>query len=93
MPRPVLTQYLLKLATDQTEMVRFRASKTSARQAMEAAGLTAEHREAVLSGDSERLQRAVNDELRECQGAIDRDVAITDITHEISLPLPSAPPE
>lgn len=93
MPRPVLTQYLLKLATDQDEMVRFRAGKASAKRAMEDAGLTPEHREAVLSKDSELLQRAVNDELRECQGAMDRDIAITAITHLISIPLPRPPEE
>jgi hypothetical protein len=90
MPRPVLTQYLLKLATDQDEIVRFRAGK-AARQAMKDAGLTPEQSEAVLSGDSDRLQRAVNDELRECQTVVERDIAITDITHVIAVRLP--PPE
>lgn len=59
MARPVLTEYLLKLATDPDEFARFRKSRTGARQQMRAAGLTEEQCDVVLSRDSERVHKAI----------------------------------
>jgi hypothetical protein len=93
MARPVLTEYLLKLATDYNEIVRFRASKAEATKSMEDAKLSPDQREAVLSGDWDRLQKAVNEELKSIHSAVASEVAITAITHTVGLKIPHIPKE
>ena len=63
MPRPALTEYLLKLSTDQAEFDRFRSSRGEATQSMKDAGLTEEHQEIVLRANSTELEAAVTEEL------------------------------
>jgi len=59
MERPRLTEFLLRLATDVESQAKFRRSKSAAMKMMEEAGLTCEQQEAVLSGESRRVQEAV----------------------------------
>jgi hypothetical protein len=64
MKRPVLTEFLLKLATDPGELEAFRKSKADAESAMKAAGLTVAQRRAVLKGAKREILAAVNAELK-----------------------------
>lgn len=64
MERPVLTEYLLKLATNQRAMDRFRRSRASARKAMTAAGLSRAECDLILKGNSKSIQAAVRREVR-----------------------------
>jgi hypothetical protein len=59
MARPVLAEYLLKLATDPTEFVRFRESRAEAKRRMQEAGLTEDQIEIVLSKDPDRVKAAI----------------------------------
>jgi hypothetical protein len=59
MGRPRLTEFLLRLATDVEAQATFRQNKSAAFEMMEDAGLTFEQKEAVLSGETRRVQEAV----------------------------------
>ena len=59
MGRPRLTEFLLRLATDVESQAAFRRSKNEAAKMMHEAGLTHEQCEAVLSGETYRVQEAV----------------------------------
>jgi hypothetical protein len=59
MARPVLAEYLLKLATDPKEFARFRESGAEAKRRMREAGLTEDQIEAVLSKDPARVKAAI----------------------------------
>jgi hypothetical protein len=59
MERPRLTEFLLRLATDMETQAKFRHSKSEAVEMMEEAGITCEQQEAVLSGETRRVQEAV----------------------------------
>ena len=70
MERPRLTEFLLRLATDMETQAKFRHSKSEAVEIMEEAGLSCEQQEAVLSGETRRVQEVViletGDLLRRC---------------------------
>jgi len=59
MARPVLAEYLLKLATDPREFACFRESEAEAKRRMREAGLTEDQIEAVLSKDPKRVKAAI----------------------------------
>jgi hypothetical protein len=71
MARPVLTEYLLKLSTNQSEFDRFRTSRAEAVASMTEAGLSEEQRKIVLRADSSELSDAVNKELQLLQPKLD----------------------
>jgi hypothetical protein len=83
MERPVLTEYLLKLATNQRALDRFRRSPASARKAMTDAGLTREQCDLVLKGNSRSIQAAVSREVRGLRAGLDHDPP--EIEHELML--------
>lgn len=62
MAEPVLTEFLLRLATDSEMAQRFGRSRANARKLMDEAGLAREQIDAVLSRDSNRLQYEVRKE-------------------------------
>ncbi len=64
MPRPVLTEYLLKLSTNQIEFDRFRDSQAEALRSMKDAGLSERHQEMLLRADTKELLEAIVEELR-----------------------------
>jgi len=65
MAHPSLVQYLLKLATDADELERYNAAGEDERRALlEAAGLTAEQCDAMISADSERITEEVTVEVK-----------------------------
>jgi hypothetical protein len=59
MARPLLAEYLLKLATDPPEFARFRKSRAEAERRMREAGLTEDQIETVLSKDPNRVHAAI----------------------------------
>ncbi len=64
MAKARLTEYLLKLATDSEALEKHRKGSEKERVAlMEAAGLSVTQRQAVLSGDSQRITEEVVKEL------------------------------
>lgn len=58
-----LTDYVLRLARDPAEHEKFRKSRDSATQAMDAAGLKDEHKKLLLDGDSASITQAITSEL------------------------------
>jgi hypothetical protein len=54
-----LTEYALRLSEDPEELATFKASTEAAIAAMTAAGLSAEDRDALLSGDWKRIGAAL----------------------------------
>ena len=68
MRRAVLTEYLLRLTTDQQELDRFQSSEAEAIRAMSEAGLTPEQTDMLLKRDAERIQEAITAEVRGSRG-------------------------
>jgi hypothetical protein len=61
--RPVMTEFLLKLATDRAAYVKAAENPTDV---MADAGLSPEQREAIKSGNARRITEAVMSELNKC---------------------------
>jgi hypothetical protein len=57
-----IADYLLALARDPAAATKHRASDDDARKAMTSAGLSAEQQAAILSGDSDRISKAIQAE-------------------------------
>jgi hypothetical protein len=65
MAKPYLTEFLLELATDAAALEKYFAGNKDERIAlMEAAGLSASQREAVLSTNTRQITDAVEEELK-----------------------------
>ncbi len=58
-----LTDYVLRLARDPAEHEKFRKSRESATNAMDAAGLKDEHKKLLLDGDSAAITKAIAGEM------------------------------
>lgn len=65
-----IADYLLRLARDPQAAALHRSSDDAAHSAMDAAGLSAEQKETVLSRDADRISAAIRAEL---QGSGDKD--------------------
>jgi hypothetical protein len=88
MAKPHLTEFLLKLATDDAFIEKYRAGSKDQRTAlMEAAGLSAAQREAVLSANTRRITDAVKEELKR-EGAVadHNDHPIIEVSLIVQLP-------
>lgn len=92
MERPVLTEYLLKLATNQRALDRFQRSVASARKAMIDAGLSREQCDLVLKGNSKSIQAAVNREVRGlCPEGHEPPEIELELRLEVTLGTPTGP--
>lgn len=78
MPEKPFTKYLLRLATDPSEVERFRKGGVIARTTMEAAGLDREQIDTLLRGDQERISAIVASEI-----SAERGIGLSGVPVEI----------
>jgi len=90
-----LTHYLLLLATDASEVARFRSGGDAARESMAAAGLTdPKLQNVLLHGTQAEIDTAVSNELIEPQTASEGQTMRVQFTSLIQrMASPPSPPE